>query len=51
MLGKPGNMEIDFSNFQGLLKIFMNNTGDPFSASTHKIDTKEFEREVLYFFF
>ena len=50
MLGKPANLSFDFSIFKGALSVLMNNTGDPFHASSHKLDTKRFERKVLQFF-
>lgn len=50
MLGKPGNMAFDFSSLSDALEVLMNNSGDPFCASSHRLSTKGFERKVIYFF-
>ncbi|MCL1125784.1 histidine decarboxylase [Shewanella surugensis] len=50
MLGKPGNMAFDFSSLSDALEVLMNNSGDPFCPSSHRLSTKGFERKVIYFF-
>ena len=50
MLGKPGNMDFDFSGLAEVLQVFMNNSGHPFTPSSHRLDTKLMERELVYFF-
>lgn len=50
MLGKPGNMGFDFSPLADALAVFMNNSGDPIAASSHRLGTKELERRVIDFF-
>ncbi|WP_299008661.1 histidine decarboxylase [uncultured Shewanella sp.] len=50
MLGKPGNMAFDFSSLTDALEVLMNNSGDPFCASSHRLSTKGFERKVIHFF-
>ncbi|WP_299494169.1 aminotransferase class I/II-fold pyridoxal phosphate-dependent enzyme [uncultured Shewanella sp.] len=50
MLGKPGNMAFDFSSLSDGLEVLMNNSGDPFCASSHRLSTKGFERKVIHFF-
>ena len=50
MLGKPGNMDFDFSPLAEVLQVFMNNSGHPFTPSSHRLDTKALERELIYFF-
>ncbi|WP_298773433.1 aminotransferase class I/II-fold pyridoxal phosphate-dependent enzyme [uncultured Shewanella sp.] len=50
MLGKPGNMAFDFSSLSDALEVLMNNSGDPFCASSHRLSTKGFERKVIHFF-
>lgn len=50
MLGKPGNMAIDFSPLADALCVLMNNSGDPLVKSSHRLGTKELERRVIEFF-
>ena len=48
--GYPCNQAIDFSPVLPLFHYNLNNLGDPFSGSSYRANTYEFEREVLAFF-
>jgi histidine decarboxylase len=48
-LGYPVSKDFDYSELFEFLKYPLNNLGDPFSSSTWKVDTREFEREVVKF--
>ena len=50
MLGKPGNMAFNFSALTDVLEVLMNNSGDPFAPSSHRLSTKVYERKVIHFF-
>ena len=49
-LGYPAAKDLDFSGLNACLDLPLNNIGDPFATSTWKVDSREFEREVLEFF-
>lgn len=48
-LGYPVSKDFDYQELFEFLKYPLNNLGDPFTASTWKVDTREFEREVIAF--
>lgn len=47
LLGYPCSAEFDYSPLYRFLRYPMNNVGDPFVESNYKLNTHEFEREVL----
>jgi histidine decarboxylase len=47
--GYPLAMDYDFGELKDLLDYSLNNVGDPFVASTSKVDSREFELEALRF--
>jgi len=47
MMGYPSARDFDYSSLMPFLSYSLNNVGDPFVASTSKVDSREFEREVL----
>ncbi|MDX1455774.1 MAG: histidine decarboxylase [Gammaproteobacteria bacterium] len=49
-LGYPVSKDFDYSELADFLKVPLNNLGDPFTASTWQVDSREFEREVVEFF-
>jgi histidine decarboxylase len=49
-LGYPCDAEFDYRPLYRFLEFPINNIGDPFEASTYRLQTKEYEREVLLFF-
>ena len=51
-LGYPQNQafDYDFLNTLGLFNACINNLGDPFVASTYRLNSKEIEQEVIRFF-
>jgi histidine decarboxylase len=48
-LGYPVSKDFDFKDLFEFFKYPLNNLGDPFTPSTWKVDTREFEREVISF--
>ena len=48
-LGYPVSKDFDYEDLYEFLKYPLNNLGDPFTPSTWKVDTREFEREVIAF--
>ena len=50
VLGYPIRSGFDYSALSKYLTIPLNNIGDPFHKTTLRLDTKEFEKEVLFFF-
>jgi histidine decarboxylase len=48
-LGYPVSKDFDYKDLFEFLKYPLNNLGDPFTPSTWKVDTREFEREVIDF--
>ncbi|MCH7742925.1 MAG: histidine decarboxylase [Proteobacteria bacterium] len=46
-LGYPSSKDFDFSIFKDFLHYPINNIGDPFIDGSYKVNSKEFEREVL----
>jgi len=49
-MGYPVSKDFDYQDLQELLQYPLNNLGDPFVDSTWKVDSREFEREVIEFF-
>jgi histidine decarboxylase len=49
LLGYPAAKDFEYSALTPYLKYPLNNIGDPFAPSTSKVDTREFEKEVLTF--
>lgn len=49
VLGFPGNLDFRFSEFAGLLDVFVNNVGDPDSSESSAISAKAMERAVVEF--
>ncbi len=49
-LGYPVSKDFDYTELAELLKYPLNNLGDPFIDSTWKVDSRQFEREVIQFF-
>ncbi|MEM8497947.1 MAG: histidine decarboxylase [Pseudomonadota bacterium] len=47
MMGYPAARDFDYSCLLPFLDYPLNNVGDPFVTSTSKVDSREFEREVL----
>lgn len=50
MIGYPGTRIIDFSPLYPFMDFFLNNIGDPFAASTFRINTHDIERQVVGWF-
>jgi histidine decarboxylase len=46
-IGYPCNQEFDYSELFRFLQFSMNNVGDPFSGSNYRLNTHDFEREVV----
>ena len=46
-IGYPCNLEFDYSPLFRFLAFASNNVGDPFSGSNYRLNTHEFEREVV----
>lgn len=46
-IGYPCNQSFDYSPLFRFLEFSANNVGDPFSGSNYRLNTHEFEREVL----
>lgn len=46
-IGYPCNQDFDFSDLFRFLHFSVNNVGDPFSGTNYKLNTQDFEREVL----
>ncbi|MBB2149819.1 histidine decarboxylase [Pedobacter gandavensis] len=49
-LGYPVSKDFDYTDLLPFLQYPINNLGDPFTASTYAVDTREMEREVIEFF-
>jgi histidine decarboxylase len=49
-LGYPSAKDFDYSDLARFLAYPVNNVGDPFAEATYKVETREFEREVVAFF-
>lgn len=49
-MGYPAAKDLDGGLLSECLNIPLNNIGDPFAKGTWKVDSREFEREVLAFF-
>jgi len=48
-LGYPVASDFDYSDLKPFMDFVINNVGDPFADSTYKVETREFEREVVEF--
>jgi len=48
-LGYPVSKDFDFQPFADFLDLPLNNLGDPFVESTWKVDSRQYEREVVAF--
>ncbi len=46
-IGYPCNQEFDYSELFRFLQFSINNVGDPFSGSNYRLNTHDFEREVV----
>ena len=46
-LGYPSSKDFDFSIFKDFLHYPINNIGYPFIDGSYKVNSKEFEREVI----
>lgn len=46
-VGYPTNQEFDYTDLYRFLTFSINNVGDPFNATNYRLNTMEFEREVL----
>lgn len=46
-IGYPCNGQFDYSELFRFLEFSVNNVGDPFSSSNYRLNTHEFEREVV----
>ena len=49
-LGYPSAKDFDYTVLERFLRFPVNNVGDPFAEATYKVETREFEREVVEFF-
>ncbi|NVJ51454.1 MAG: histidine decarboxylase [Gammaproteobacteria bacterium] len=49
-LGYPVSKDFDYQELAELIQYPLNNLGDPFIDSTWKVDSRQFEREVIEFF-
>lgn len=49
-LGYPVSKDFDYTELLPFLQYPINNLGDPFTASTYAVDTREMERDVVQFF-
>ena len=48
--GYPCNLSYDYRQLNQFWEFSINNLGDPFIPSNYKIDSRDFEKEVLAFF-
>ena len=49
-LGYPSAKDFDYAALAPFLTFPINNVGDPFAEATYRVETREFEREVVGFF-
>ncbi|MHB8146600.1 MAG: histidine decarboxylase [Vulcanimicrobiaceae bacterium] len=49
-LGYPAAKDFDYEALAKFLAFPINNIGDPFAGATYRVETREFEREVVEFF-
>lgn len=49
-LGYPVARDFDYTELASYLALSLNNVGDPFADGTYKVNSLEYEREVLRFF-
>ncbi len=50
VLGYPCSRDFDSKDLLPFFEVLLNNIGDPFHTGTWKVDSRDFEREVLEFF-
>ena len=46
-VGYPCNQVFDYGDMYRFLEFSMNNVGDPFSGTNYRLNSMEFEREVV----
>ncbi|MBV8637488.1 MAG: histidine decarboxylase [Candidatus Eremiobacteraeota bacterium] len=49
-MGYPAAKDFDYRDLYRFLQFPVNNIGDPFADATYRVETREFEREVVAFF-
>lgn len=49
-LGYPASKDFDYGELERFLRFPINNIGDPFADATYRVETRDFEREVVQFF-
>ncbi|HET9030576.1 MAG TPA: histidine decarboxylase [Candidatus Aquilonibacter sp.] len=49
-LGYPSAKDFDYRELFRFMEFPVNNVGDPFADATYRVETREFEREVVQFF-
>ena len=49
-LGYPSAKDFDYNELFRFLQFPVNNVGDPFADATYRVESREFEREVVEFF-
>ncbi len=49
-LGYPAAKDFDYADLDRFFRFPVNNIGDPFADGTYRVETREFEREVVQFF-
>lgn len=49
-MGYPSAKDFDYRELFRFLQFPVNNVGDPFADATYRVETREFEREVVAFF-
>ncbi len=49
-LGYPSAKDFEYAALDRFLRLPINNVGDPFAEGTYRVETREFEREVVAFF-
>lgn len=49
-MGYPSAKDFDYRALYRFLELPVNNVGDPFADATYRVETREFEREVVSFF-
>ncbi len=50
MIGYPTNLSFDIHGIERFLEFSINNVGDPYIDGTYKLNSHEFERDVIDFF-
>ncbi len=49
-MGYPSAKDFEYQDLYKFLQFPVNNVGDPFADATYRVETREFEREVVAFF-